>query len=123
MVWVVCWKKIKMYPTYKKFYYKPLPKFIEIKKSSIEGSGLFAAENIDKDVEIGMSHIKVPIIEGYIRTSIGGFLNHSDNNNCQLSLEFDWDDYRTYHVYTIKKIQKGQELTLNYHEDDLNYGD
>lgn len=112
-----------MYPTYKKFYYKPLPKFIEVKKSSIEGSGLFAAEDIDENVDIGMSHVKVPIIQGYIRTPVGGFLNHSDDYNCELSLELDWDDYRTYNVYTIKKIKKGQELTLNYYRDDLNYGD
>ena len=112
-----------MKPVYTKFYYKPLPDFIEIGKSSIEGSGLFAVEDIDKDVEIGMSHIKVPIIQGYIRTPIGGFLNHSDNNNCELYLEFDWDDYKTYHVYTLRKIKKGQELTLNYHRDDLNYGE
>ena len=52
-----------MKPVYTKFYYKPLPDFIEVKKSSIEGAGLFAVENIDKDTEIGMSHIKVPIIQ------------------------------------------------------------
>ena len=70
-----------------------------------------------------MSHIKVPIIQGYIRTPIGGFLNHSDNNNCELFLELDWDDYRSYNVYTTSKIKKGEELTLNYYRDDLNYGD
>ena len=56
-----------------------------------------------KDFDIGMSHIKVPIISGYIRTSIGGFLNHSDNPNCELCLELDWDDYKTYNVYTTKR--------------------
>ena len=112
-----------MYPIYKKFYYKPLPEFIEVKKSSIEGSGLFATKDIDKNVDIGMSHIKVPIIQAYIRTPIGGFLNHSDNNNCELFLELDWDDYRSNNVYTTSKIKKGEELTLNYYRDNLNYGD
>ena len=110
-----------MYPIYNKFYYKPLPDCIEVKKSDIEGSGLFAIKDIKKDFDLGMSHIKVPIISGYIRTSIGGFLNHSDNPNCELCLELDWDDYRTYNVYTTKKIYAGEELTLNYHSDNLIY--
>ena len=95
-----------MYPVYNKFYYKPLPDCIEVKKSPIEGFGLFAIKDIDAEFDIGMSHIKVPIICGYIRTSIGGFLNHSDNANCELSLELDWDDYKTFNVYTIKKFKQ-----------------
>ena len=77
-----------MYPVYNKFYYKPLPDCIEVQKSPIEGFGLFAIQDISKDFDIGMSHIKVPIIQGYIRTSIGGFLNHSDDANCFLTEEF-----------------------------------
>ena len=110
-----------MYPVYNKFYYKPLPDCIEVKKSLIEGFGLFAIKDIDKEFDIGMSHIKVPIICGYIRTSIGGFLNHSENSNCELSLELDWDDYKTFNVYTTKKIKAGEELLLNYHTDNLIY--
>jgi hypothetical protein len=102
-------------------YYKPLPDFIEIGKSTIEGFGLFATQDIAENIDVGMSHIKVPIILTYVRTPLGGFLNHSDNFNCELSLEFDWDDYRTYHVVTVKKICQGEELTLNYHSDDLDY--
>ena len=111
-----------MYPVYNKFYYKPLPDCIEVKKSPIEGFGLFAVDNINEEFDLGMSHIKVPIIQGYIRTSIGGFLNHSEDSNCYLSEELDWDDYRVYNVITSKKISVGEELTLNYHLDGLNYG-
>jgi hypothetical protein len=112
-----------MYPVYNKFYYKPLPTCIEVRQSSIEGLGLFAINDIDKDFDLGMSHIKVPIICGYIRTPIGGFLNHSKDYNSELSLELDWDDYKTFNVYTTKKIKSGEELTLNYHIDDLIYED
>jgi hypothetical protein len=59
-----------MYPVYNKFYYKPLPDCIEVKKSPIEGFGLFAVDNINEEFDLGMSHIKVPIIQGYVRTSI-----------------------------------------------------
>ena len=64
-----------MYPVYNKFYYKPLPDCVEVQKSPIEGHGLFAIETINADFDLGISHIKVPIITGYVRTSIGGFLN------------------------------------------------
>ena len=69
-----------MYPVYNKFYYKPLPDCVEVQKSPIEGFGLFAVDNIDNEFDLGMSHIKVPIIQGYVRTSIGGFLNHSEDS-------------------------------------------
>ena len=35
-----------MYPVYNKFYYKPLPDCIEVKKSPIHGYGVFAREDI-----------------------------------------------------------------------------
>jgi SET domain-containing protein len=110
-----------MYPVYNKFYYKPLPDFIEIKKSEIEGMGLFAKEDIEEGTDLGLSHLKVPIIQGYVRTSIGGFLNHSTNNNCYLEEQLDWDDYRAFNVFTGRDIKKGEELTLDYHGDGLEY--
>ena len=112
-----------MYPVYNKFYYKPLPECIEVKKSPIEGFGLFAIEDIKQNFDLGVSHIKVPIIHGYVRTSIGGFLNHKDDCNCELSLELDWDDYKVFNVFTNKKVYKGEELRLNYHVDGLDYGE
>ena len=36
-----------MYPIYNKFYYKPLPDFLEVGKSTIEGYGIFANKDID----------------------------------------------------------------------------
>ena len=98
-----------MYPIYNKFYYKPLPDSLEVKESPIEGLGLFAKTNIKKHFDCGMSHIKVPIICGFIRTSLGGFLNHSDTPNCQ-KIEVDGK----YYLQTLKDIKKGEELTLKY---------
>ena len=63
---------------------------------------------------MGMSHIKIPIIHGYVRTPLGGFLNHSDKPNCRLYVDLDWDDYLVYKVMTITKVDKGQELLLEY---------
>ena len=54
------------------------------------------------------------MIIGYIRTPIGGFLNHSEDSNCHLVITQDWDDYLIYNVYTSRKIKKGEELLLEY---------
>ena len=59
--------------------YKPLPKFLTIKKSPIEGLGLYATENIKKNSYIGVTHIRDEQFENkYIRTPLGGFYNHSN---------------------------------------------
>ena len=62
--------------------YKPLPESLTIKKSPIEGLGLYAAANIKANCFIGLTHIKDNNFEnGYIRTPLGGFYNHSNEPN------------------------------------------
>ena len=62
--------------------YKPLPKQLTIKKSPIEGLGLYAAEDIKKNSYLGVTHIRDEQFENkYIRTPIGGFYNHSNEPN------------------------------------------
>jgi len=62
--------------------YKPLPKQLTIKKSPIEGLGLYALENIEKNSYIGVTHIRDEQFENkYIRTPVGGFYNHSNEPN------------------------------------------
>ena len=62
--------------------YKPLPKQLTIKKSSIDGMGLYALEDIKKNSFIGVTHVRDEQFENkYIRTPIGGFYNHSNEPN------------------------------------------
>ena len=62
--------------------YKPLPKQLTIKKSPIEGLGLYALENIKKNSFIGVTHVRDEQFENkYIRTPVGGFYNHSNEPN------------------------------------------
>ena len=62
--------------------YKPLPNSLTIKKSPIEGLGLYATKNIGANCFIGLTHIKDNNFEnGYIRTPLGGFYNHSNEPN------------------------------------------
>ena len=62
--------------------YKPLPKQLTIRKSPIEGLGLYALEDIKKNSYIGVTHIRDEQFENkYIRTPVGGFYNHSNEPN------------------------------------------
>ena len=90
--------------------YRPLPKEVTIKKSYIEGLGLFANENLSANTRLGISHIKDDRFEdGYIRTPLGGFVNHADVPNCEFYKE---DDYII--LRTIRPINIGNELTAEY---------
>ena len=96
----------------KKEPYKPLPEYLSIGPSGIHGAGIFAKEDIPKGVEMGISHIYDPNFQhDYIRTPLGGFINHSENPNCELIEEED-GEYKK--LKTTKKIEQGEELTLKY---------
>ena len=99
---------------YDRFHYNPLPEELMLGVSRIHGHGIFAKCNLPRKYDLGMSHIKIPIIHGYVRTPMGGFLNHSNEPNCRLFIDLDWDDYLVYKVMTTKKINQGQELFLEY---------
>ena len=98
--------------------YRPLPNFLTISKSKIEGVGVFAMENIAKGTDLGMSHIfdsRFP--DGYIRLSLGGFINHHEIPNCKAVI-FNKDDeigeIKHIRMLTNKEIIKGEELTVRY---------
>jgi hypothetical protein len=94
-------------------YYRPLPDYLAIGPSDIHGAGIFAKEDIPKGIEIGISHVYDPEFENdFIRTPLGGFLNHSEKPNCEL-MEKD-DNYHYKILKTMKKIEEGQELTTKY---------
>ena len=60
--------------------YKPLPNCLTIKRSPIEGLVLFATAHIKANSFIGLTHIQYKDFEnGYIRTPLGGFYNHSND--------------------------------------------
>jgi len=90
--------------------YRPLPNNVTIKNSEIEGLGLFATEDIPADTFLGVTHIANGDFEdGFIRTPLGGFYNHSDDPN-----------YDSFHntkgrcLITIRDIKAGDEITSFY---------
>ena len=91
--------------------YRALPPELHVKDSSVSGQGLFAKEDIDAMMYLGISHVVVD--EDIMRTPLGGFVNHSEDPNCvKWYDEEDWG--KIYHMKTIKQIKKGEELFLKY---------
>ena len=92
--------------------YTPLPEYLAIGPSQIHGAGILATEDIPGEVVIGISHVYDPNFQhDYIRTPLGGFINHFEDANCEL-IEDENDDYKK--VKTLRKIKEGEELTLKY---------
>ena len=87
--------------------YQALPKGLHILNSPIAGQGIFTMDTIPSGTELGMSHIIVD--EEIYRTPLGGFINHSDNPNCEKYLIGN-----KYYIRTIKDINPIEELVLKY---------
>ena len=95
--------------------YQPLPDELEICCSPIQGMGIFAKQKIPKGTNFGMTHLQVS--ESLVRTPLGGFLNHSDDPNCEkvkLYFKSDKGDFTKWNLVTIKDIKAKEELTLTY---------
>ena len=111
--------------------YKALHDDITIKKSSIHGMGIFAIKDISQDIVLGISHVKDKdntgrYHRGYIRTPLGGFINHSTQPNCikvipRLKLSprhwptiKEGEETSSMAIRTNRDIKEGEELTANY---------
>lgn len=90
--------------------YRPLPTEVTIKKSNIEGLGLFSTCCITQGFKLGITHVKNSYFEnGYIRTPLGGFINHSNSPNCKLV-----KNGTVLELTTKQKIFANTELTTCY---------
>jgi len=97
--------------------YKPLLEGLRIQLSDIEGYGLFTLLFLKQDTNLGISHSKIK--DELIRTPLGGFVNHSDDPNCE-KIKLHDKDYIKYNLVTIKDIEGGDELTVKYTFYDIN---
>ena len=89
--------------------YRPLPEFLTIDKSNIEGLGLFAVDAIEKGVKAGITHIEDPITTKLYRTPLGGFINHSEEPNAKIV-----EVQRVRYLYFLRDIESGEEITVKY---------
>ena len=99
--------------------YRPLPIEVTIKQSNIEGLGLFSTCSIDKGRNLGITHIANPSFANhFIRTPLGGFINHSRIPNCKLIKSglsiADNDEEIVLILITTQAIAANTELTTHY---------
>jgi len=93
--------------------YRPLPDYLTIKPSEIEGLGLFTTNDLPTDKSLGMSHIyRHSEPNHYLRTPLGGFINHSEEPNCYIVTVSSFGPRRF--LYTAREIKAGEELTVKY---------
>ena len=72
---------------------------------------MFTLFFLKQGTNLGTSHIKIK--DELIRTPLGGFVNHSDDPNCE-KIKLNDKDYIKYNLVTIKDIEGGEELTVKY---------
>jgi len=90
--------------------YRPLPSYLTVKQSPVEGLGLFSTEPIEHTTILGISHVADRHFDnGYIRTPLGGFINHNTTPNCKT-----FEEGRFLYILTLTNIGEGEELTLKY---------
>ena len=62
--------------------WRPLPDFLTIKQSTIEGLGLFTTDQIKQGDDLGMTHVFDPRFhDNYLRLPLGAFVNHHEIPN------------------------------------------
>jgi SET domain-containing protein len=90
--------------------YLALPDGLVVHKSKIHGHGIFTTKSLPANHDFGITHVADTRFQhGYIRTPLGGFVNHSETPNCEFILHKDTIIFRT-----LRKIEKGEELTARY---------
>ena len=109
--------------------YRPLDDRLTIGKSVIHGQGLIAVADIEANTCLGVTHVVLDT--RLIRTPLGGFINHSpEQANCMLKVgtlgvlgpeeQYKIEDtsltpdYECKYLWTSRKINAGEELTLTY---------
>ena len=92
--------------------YRPLPDYLRIQDSPINGQGIFTTEKIKAHYMIGITHhVHERSEDGWMRTPLGGFGNHSDDPNCfKLLMEKGGDWW----IGASRDIEPGEELTWSY---------
>tara|TARA_B100001769_G_scaffold175619_1_gene138522 strand:+ start:391 stop:783 length:393 start_codon:yes stop_codon:yes gene_type:complete len=109
---------------FKNNHYKALPACMEVRNTEESGHGLYATVDIPAGSYLGISHVALSVEQenivkrNYVRTPIGGLINHSETPNCVLlkhpQPERPGQLGLVTHMWSIIPIKKGTELTCFY---------
>ena len=98
--------------------WRPLPDFLTIKTSKIEGLGLFALKDIPEGTDLGITHIfDSRFQDKYIRLPLGAFINHHEIPNCNAVFaknDSEIGEIKHIRIITLKEIKEGEEITVKY---------
>ena len=92
--------------------YQPLPSGLTVADSGIAGQGLFTTRRLVIGTPLGISHYRIDGM--YIRTPLGGFINLSNEPNCERSQVRVKPGIDKWSIIVIEDIEEGEELTLKY---------
>ena len=96
--------------------YRPLPEHMTIQPSKIEGLGLFTLKDIkvhdaSDASSLGVTHVFIEDKGQVFRTPLGGFINHSEEPNCEVKR---FEGSYVNHLFPLRPIKAGEEITLKY---------
>lgn len=98
--------------------WRPLPDFLTISKSTIEGLGLITTKDLPIGTDLGVTHIyDKRFQDGYIRLPLGAFINHHEIPNCK-AVFAEKDPFigslKHIRIVTQNAIPAGTEITVKY---------
>ncbi len=109
---------------------------ITVKKSSINGMGVFATQSIQQEETVELCHVLIlpkkdlPAIDttslygylyewdtqrGALALGYGSLYNHSANPNAIFSIV---KRTKTIHIEALRHIKQGEEITIRYTEEE-----
>jgi SET domain-containing protein len=71
---------------------------------------LFAVQDIKEGTNLGETHFKIDENRDWMRTPLGGFINHSEQSNAEISLS----EENIRGLTAKRNILKGEEITVLY---------
>mgnify|MGYP003642755343 CR=1 FL=1 len=94
--------------------YKPLPSGLIIKDSGIEGQGIFTTRDLRVGCNLGESHYRIDTSgmssinheeneNLFIRTPLGGFINHSEYYSSRKHKSWRRINFKIYYVCSKKQ--------------------
>ena len=100
-------------PFTKRVNYRPLPPYLTVDVSSIDGHGITTLEPLPEGLVIGVARWELPGLDP-IRTPLGGFVNHSPAPNCRMEWRASVPDVTPVFLVTVQPVVAGDELTVRY---------